>query len=79
VTLKVMRLWAFLSVNPDDGEEGVIAMQARGIWHPFVASDEQRVASMRVELIKLMPELRVKNQSVQLARFDVRTDVEVIR
>jgi altronate dehydratase len=45
---RIDMMWAFLSVDPEDGNEGVIAgpLMGAGSLVPLVAADEKRLASL---------------------------------
>jgi len=74
---RIEALWAFLSVDPKDGNEGVIAapLQIGMVSLPLIGSDEQRVKS-------LLPIARqiAKHQGirVRLVKFTTREEIEVI-
>jgi hypothetical protein len=45
---RIDAIWAFLSIDPEDGNEGVIAgpLMGPGSVVPLVAADEKRLASL---------------------------------
>lgn len=75
---RIDTLWAFLSVDPRDGNEGVCAAPALFGGHavgmaPMIAADEARVESLRNVARALAAQ---SGMSIKLVRFDVRTEVE---
>lgn len=72
---RIGAVWAFLAVDPDDGDEGVVGMATPAGWIPFVAADERRLVDLREHAVAIA---RATGRSIELVRFDVRTDVETI-
>jgi hypothetical protein len=74
---KIEALWAFVSVDPIDDNEGVCAHQFPGSgWMPLIAADEKRLNQLRpiAEMIAAMhPEYRIK-----LVKFSGREELEDI-
>lgn len=70
-------IWAWVAVDPDDGDEGVIGMYAGDDlgWLPLIAADRVRLDEMRP--IAAAHALATR-RPVTLVRFDVRTELEVI-
>lgn len=72
--LRITELWAYVSVDPSDGNEGVIGAPIPGIGHmPMVGADEQRMKSLRPFIEKLKGEVPIK-----LIRFTHREDIETL-
>jgi hypothetical protein len=71
-------LWAFVAIDPTDGNEGIPAIAApdgSNMATPLVVADEARLRSLRPKAIELANEYGV---TVHLRRFTQRTDVETI-
>lgn len=75
MNLPVKELWAYLAVDPDDGDEGIVAAWVSGSWTPLVGADRQRMESLR-ELATAYA--HDAGRLFRLVRFDQRTDVETI-
>lgn len=72
---KIEHMWAYLSVDPTDGNEGVIGMTTPAGWMPFVCADMDRVKSLRPFAEEIA---KYRKMTVRLAKFTVREDVEVV-
>lgn len=72
--LKIDAIWAFLSVDNDTGNEGVITMRSVNGLMPMVAADEERLESMRPIAAMVAKNSGIK---VRLVKFSVREDLEV--
>lgn len=70
---KITKLWAFIAVDPNDGDEGLPAMNVKGQWIPMVAADEKRIESLR-ELAAEMA--KSSGSKIRLVRFDNATELE---
>jgi len=73
---RIDALWAWISTDPGDEEEGLIGYRTPdGWWMPLVGADRERIESYRwhAELVKA-----ATGQPVKLVRFSERTDIEVI-
>jgi hypothetical protein len=79
VSFRVHKIWAFLSVDPADNVEGIIWVLNGDTWMPLIAANQARLVSLREKVDEIMPELRRRGATVQLASFDVRTNLEVIK
>ncbi len=75
MNLPVKELWAYLAVDPDDGDEGIVAAWVNGSWTPLVGADRQRMESLRELATTYAKEAR---RVFRLVRFDQRTVVDVI-
>ena len=72
---RISSLWAWTVVGDDD-EEGIPAFDAGGgVVMPMIASDRVRIDDLRPTAEQIAREM---GRKVTLARFEVRTDVEVI-
>lgn len=70
---RITELWAFIAIDPKDGNEGVPTVQIGGLVMPLIAADEARLRDLR-EIAQIFC-----NQSgvpLTLAKFSVRTNVE---
>jgi hypothetical protein len=72
---RIDTLWAFVSIDGDDDNEGVCAMRGPDGWMPLVASDEARVNSLRPLVAQMA---RVAGRPIKLVRFDQRTELETL-
>lgn len=70
-----MKLHAFLGVDPNDDEEGLISVNIGGSWVPLVAADRQRLEDLRSYAQQLA---RQTGRVIRLVRFDARVDEETI-
>lgn len=70
---KIEHLWAFVSVDPTDGNEGVVTCQLNGMLLPMIAADEDRL-----RLLKPMAEGAAvwTTNPIKLVKFTVREEVE---
>lgn len=72
---RIASLWAWTMVGDDD-EEGIPAFDVGGgVLMPMIASDRVRIDCLRPTAAALA---RAHGRPVTLARFEVRSDVEVI-
>ena len=73
MTLSIDTITAYIAV--DDEGEGICAFQGPGGWMPMVAADQARIDSLR-PMAEALAE--GSGRRIVVARFSVRTDVEVI-
>ena len=74
---QILNVWTFSTVDPTDGNEGLIGFKTPdGQWHPLVAADPARVASLRDVAVGLVKDLNIV---VTVKHFSAMTVVEVIR
>ena len=75
---RIESLWAFLTVDPNDGVEGLCAYfePKMNMWLPMIEADEARLDSMRKLAKKLA---RVQPNKIVLVRFCGREDREEIK
>jgi hypothetical protein len=66
-------IWAFLSVDPEDGNEGLCAASVNGAWLPLIAADEARLASLWPKAEEIA---RETGHVIRLVKFHNR---EVVR
>lgn len=73
---RIESLWAYLSIDPDDDDEGVCAFQASdGTWMPLVAADKTRLDLLRPAAEHIANQT---GQRIQLSRFMRISDIEII-
>lgn len=73
---RIKSISAFISVDPNDGDEGIIGTRAPdGSMMPMIAADEDRLNSLRPIAEQMAAHLP---HEVKLVRFTNREDVEVI-
>ncbi len=70
---RIDAVWAFLSVDPDDGNEGVVAFQCDGIWMPLVAADVTRMRAFRDVAANIAAAQHI---TVKLVKFTNREEIE---
>jgi hypothetical protein len=72
---KITEIWAVVSVDPADGNEGVAAATVSGMMLPLIAADEKRLAMILpiAEHIKASTGLKLK-----LIKFTTREEVREI-
>lgn len=68
-------LWAFLSVDPADGNEGVCAATIGNTLMPLIAADEARLASLRSHAEKIA---KRSGRKIKLVKFTTREEVEEV-
>lgn len=68
--LRIETMSAYVSVDPEDNVEGVLAMRGQGdMWLPLVAADHEMILSLRPRAERIARDLGVK---VSLVRFSSR-------
>lgn len=72
---RIDAVWAFVSVDPNDGNEGVIAFQVHGLWMPLIAADPARVENLRPIAAHIAKEQKI---TVKLVKFTTREELETI-
>jgi hypothetical protein len=72
---KITAVWAVVSVDPADGNEGVAAAEVAGIMMPLIAADEKRLDMIIpiAKAIKASTGIKLK-----LVKFTTREEVEEI-
>lgn len=74
MSFRIETLWAFVSPDNADGDEGLVAVRMGPHWVPLVAADETRLQLLR----SLVEDMVTGGKSVRLVKFEGRVDVEVI-
>jgi len=72
---KIKTIFAFIALDREPEDEGVVAALAGGIWMPLVAADEARIESLKSIARQIASATRKK---IVLAKFSVREDIEEI-
>lgn len=83
VGFRIERLWAFLAVhdgkhgstNLDVTDEGVVGASVGGTVMPLVAADQERLG-IYMDMARRIA--KATGVTIRVARFDTRTDIEVI-
>lgn len=78
--LVIKDLWAYVSVDPADGNEGILSMIAPGpdgmpTYIPFIGADEARMKSLLPEARRLRA---ISKNPVRLLKFSHREVIEEI-
>ena len=72
---RVEFIWAFLAVDPTDGNEGVVGALTPQGWRPLIGGDTERMEVLR----SMAQEVGRQHQApIRLVRFELRRDVEVL-
>lgn len=72
---KIEAMYAFISVDKDPDDEGVVAAKIGATWMPLVGADQERVKSLRPIAKRIAQATKKK---VILVKFHVREELEVI-
>lgn len=72
---KIEAIWAYVAVDPDDGDEGVVAYETPGGWLPLIAADEKRLNLLRPMAEEIAREGVVE---IRLVHFYGRSTVEIL-
>jgi hypothetical protein len=72
---RIESVWAFVSVDPEDDNEGICSMMWGGSLLPMIASDKTRVEQLKpiARDLKHYTGMRIK-----LVKFTVREEIEEI-
>jgi len=73
---RIEALFAFLSVDEDDGNEGVVAAPMGGALMPLIAADEARLEGIRPIAQKLANLAKMK---IRLVRFTNREEIGFVQ
>lgn len=72
----IEEIWAFLSVDPSDNTEGIIARTGPdGITIPMIAADAARLMSLIPEMEQTV---QVTGRPIRLVKFTTRQEVRTI-
>ena len=72
---KITELWAWVAIDPNDGDEGVVADYVGGMWYPMIGADEERVKSMEK---KARDRCNTIGATMRLIKLHLRTDIKTI-
>jgi hypothetical protein len=73
---RITRMWAYLSVDPKTGDEGVCAMTLpNGVVMPLIAADLKRLAGLESTAEQLA---RDSGMRIQLVEFTERRDLHFV-
>lgn len=73
---RIEHIWAFLSVDKEDGNEGVCAVNTNIGMMPLIVADEVRLEQVR----PIAKDLANRTGMViRLAKFSVREDLETVK
>lgn len=72
---KIAELWAWVSTDNDENDEGVIGWNSKMGWLPLVGADKARVESLR-QLAQQTA--TITGKPVKLVKFTTRVEVEVV-
>jgi hypothetical protein len=75
---RINEIWAFVSVDPADGNEGVVAFYSSRFesWMPLIAADTKRLEQMRAIAMNMLRDL--PDCSIKLVKFTTREEVETL-
>ena len=71
--LRIEEMYAYVSVDPSDGNEGIITVSLAGQPYPMVGADKERMMSMREHAIGIAKKTKIK---VRLKRFKTMRVIE---
>lgn len=72
---EIKSLYAFVAVDPEDGNEGVMSVTVHGMVMPLIAADEDRLASIRPIAAA---SARASGRTVKLVQFTERKEIETL-
>jgi hypothetical protein len=72
---RIESMWAFVSVDPEDDNEGICTIMWGDMPMPMIASDQTRIAQLRPAACELK---RLTGMRVKLVKFTVREEIEEI-
>lgn len=72
MTKKIEKIYAFV-ITDEKGEEGIPAFSTGPMFYPCVASDKERINSIKEKLITLP---MFKNKTIKLLEFSTRTQID---
>lgn len=72
---KIESLWAYISIDQADGDEGVLGIHTTRGWMPLVAADKTRLDDLRPFAEEITRQTGVP---VQLVQFTTRIDIGAV-
>lgn len=72
---RIESIYAYLSIDPEDGDEGICAFKSGMGWMPMVAADMKRLESLRPIAEKTA---KASGQQIRLVQFIRVREIEVI-
>lgn len=72
---KIESIHAYVAVDPEDGDEGIMAFGSALGMMPMIAADKHRLDELRPTAEAMAKQLGIE---VRLVRFDQRTTVEIL-
>lgn len=73
---RITEVWAFVSVDPADGDEGVCSYQLGDVHWPMIAADHDRLESLRPMAEQLA---RASGLTIELRKYSTVELVETFR
>lgn len=73
---RIDKIWAFLSIDPVDGNEGVCAATIGGTLMPLIAADPARLKALEPIARQLA---KASGNTIKLVEFSTRTEVREIK
>lgn len=73
---KIEEIWAWVSIDKDENDEGVIGWNMGGSWMPLIGADKFRIDSLRGFAKKTAT---ITGKPVKLVKFTTRVEMEVVK
>jgi hypothetical protein len=70
---RIDHIWAFVSVDANDGNEGVVAAPLGGMLMPMIAADDARLQELRPLAAMIAQATGTK---IRLIKFNLREEIE---
>jgi hypothetical protein len=68
---KIDEMFAFISTDPEDGSQGIVAELRRSVWTPYVGADMERVDSL-MEMAQEIADMEgIKIEVVKFSQHEV--------
>lgn len=69
---KITTVTAFVAIDPEDGDEGIIGFLSDSGWMPMVCADEARIRQM----LPIAEDLKaISGKDYRIIQFSIREDV----
>lgn len=72
---RINHLWLYVSVDAEDGNEGVVAAPVGGVMMPLVAADDKRLSQLTPIAQKLS---NISKMKLKLVKFSHREEIHEI-